>query len=761
MVRGYCLRRFRRGLTGVLPMDWNVVRLTRPSLAAGLGRALAAALLLCAVSLPPGEAVAKAAFPGMPEKSEPASPPAQAAPQETLAENLSADVDAAEQSFADMIHDLRAGLREAVASAKALPATLGAAVRTSGEDGTAQWLEPALRVGAVALGAGWAVALLFRWWARRRFLADFPTQPAQRAEKLAYLLTGGVIAVVATLLFATVAWGVSEYVQGDQDVAHQTVMIMAGTAVFAQLVLTFLYALLSPANGAQRAITMADGDARGLAIALTAVSVPGAVLLGLNEWFKSVELDDPTHDLFSIITTGVIVFLLSSVCVAYRKAVAEAIVPDSFHAPGWARWFARRWYVIGIAYFAVAWLVRAVRVLLDQPNAEGLVAVPLLALFAGLAIYGITLLVVERVMKGGAELRRGGPEGRRLHDYRDLVERGAGIAYFVIGLAVIFHVWGINVIGRSGWGGRLFDALVVVFFGWLLYDLAKLAIDRKIATEDTSEGTSAADVEGDVSMAAAKTRLATLLPLVRVLVLSTIAVTVVMMALTQVGVNITPLFAGAGVVGLAIGFGSRQLVEDVISGAFYLADDAFRVGEYIDIGKVKGTVERISVRSFQLRHQNGPLNTIRFGEVSHVTNFSRDWAIMKLPIRVPLDADSEKIRKIIKKVGQELQDDPELGPMFLQPLKSQGVYQMDDSALVIRVKFMSRPNDQFVLRRNVYHRIQEAFHKAGIRFANRVVTVRVEGDGAEPASPEAAAQRRKAITAAASEAIDDATAKGG
>ena len=119
-----------------------------------------------------------------------------------------------------------------------------------------------------------------------------------------------------------------------------------------------------------------------------------------------------------------------------------------------------------------------------------------------------------------------------------------------------------------------------------------------------------------------------------------------------------------------------------------------------------------------------------------------------------LDADSEKIRKIIKKVGEELQNDPELGPKFLQPLKSQGVYQMDDSALIIRVKFMTRPNDQFILRRVVYHRIQEAFHKAGIQFANRVVTVRVEGDNTTPGTPEAAAARNMAIAQAAQDALN-------
>lgn len=738
-------------------MDRIVARTAWPSVRSACVKALiAAVLMLAAVSFAPDGAAAKSAFPGMPEKSEKAgeAAPQKDGPPETLAGDLSADIDAAEQSFADMVNDLRAGLREAAVSSRNLEPTLEMAVRTSGEDGTSDWLMPAVKIGAVGMLCGWALALLFRWWARRYFLSGFSDHPADRYEKISYQLAGGVIAVVATLLFAIVAWGVSEYAQGEQDMAHRTVMIMVATAVFIQIFMTVIYGLLSPGNGAQRVIAMDDRDAWNLAIILTLAQILGGALFGINAWFKSIDLDDPTHDLFSIITTGVAVVLLGAVCAAYRKPIADALVPPSSETRGWARWLARRWYMIGITYFVFAWLVRAVRVLLNQPNAEGLVAVPVLVLFAGLAFYGITLLLIARFMKGGVELYTGGPGGRRLSNHRDLVERGAAIAYTVIGLAVIFNVWGVNIVGGGAWGGRIFDALVVIFFGWLVYDVAKLTIDRKIASEDPMDGAAGQDVEGDVPMATAKTRLATLLPLVRVVVLSTIAITIVMMALTQVGVNITPLFAGAGVVGLAIGFGSRQLVEDVISGAFYLADDAFRVGEYIDIGKVKGTVERISVRSFQLRHQNGPLNTIRFGEVSHVTNFSRDWAIMKLPIRVPLDADSEKIRKIIKKVGEELQNDPELGPKFLQPLKSQGVYQMDDSALIIRVKFMTRPNDQFILRRVVYHRIQEAFHKAGIQFANRVVTVRVEGDNTTPGTPEAVAARNMAIAQAAQDALN-------
>jgi len=212
------------------------------------------------------------------------------------------------------------------------------------------------------------------------------------------------------------------------------------------------------------------------------------------------------------------------------------------------------------------------------------------------------------------------------------------------------------------------------------------------------------------------------------------------------------LFAGAGIVGVAIGFGAQTLVRDILSGAFFLVDDAFRKGEYIDLGDVKGTVENISIRSMQLRHHLGPLNTVPFGEIKYLTNYSRDWVIMKLPLRVTYDTDVERVRKLIKKLGQELLQDPDIGDKFMQPVKSQGVIQMDDSAMIIRVKFMTRPGDQWVIRKKVYAAIRELFEREGIKFAHREVTVRVADMDEEKAhSPEV----KQAVAGAAQIAIQD------
>jgi len=227
---------------------------------------------------------------------------------------------------------------------------------------------------------------------------------------------------------------------------------------------------------------------------------------------------------------------------------------------------------------------------------------------------------------------------------------------------------------------------------------------------------------------AGQSRLRTLLPLIRRTFQISIALVTIMIVMSALGIDIAPVLAGAGVVGLAIGFGSQTLVRDVVSGVFFLLDDAFRLGEYVDVGEVKGSVERISIRSFQLRRHRGAVNTVPFGEIKVLKNYSRDWAIMKLRFRVSFDADLERVRKIMKAVGNELLENPEIREDFLQPFKSQGVLEVDDYGFVVRAKFMCKPGKQFVIRRFAYLAVQRAFAENGIEFATPEVRVIVDDD---------------------------------
>ena len=147
------------------------------------------------------------------------------------------------------------------------------------------------------------------------------------------------------------------------------------------------------------------------------------------------------------------------------------------------------------------------------------------------------------------------------------------------------------------------------------------------------------------------------------------SVIAVLIVLSQLGIDTAPLIAGAGVFGLAISFGSQSLVRDIISGLFYIWDDAFRVGEYIDTGRLKGTVEALGIRSVKLRHHNGPLHTIPYGQLGAVTNLSRDFATIKFNLRLEPRTDVELVRKTAKRLGIDMQEEPEIAAEVLLPLK--------------------------------------------------------------------------------------------
>jgi len=295
-------------------------------------------------------------------------------------------------------------------------------------------------------------------------------------------------------------------------------------------------------------------------------------------------------------------------------------------------------------------------------------------------------------------------------------------------------LWGIDVLGLlEGWVGfataqSLIQFVVTVTVALLAWELVKASIEQRIAQDIAVATREVGNGEGGVT---STSRMATVLPLLRKVVLTVIVTLAGMTALSAIGIDVAPLLAGAGVAGIAIGFGAQSLVQDVVSGAFFLFDDAFRMGEYVEIGQDRGRVEHLSIRSLRLRHHRGALVTVPFGEIKTLTNHSRDWAIVKLLFRLSFGTDPAKVKKIVKRVSAELMDHPEYGRMFLEPLKSQGIRGMDESGVVVSVKFMARPGEQFQLRREAYQRLLAAFDLAGISLARPQFLLQVPGNAPE------------------------------
>ena len=335
------------------------------------------------------------------------------------------------------------------------------------------------------------------------------------------------------------------------------------------------------------------------------------------------------------------------------------------------------------------------------------------------------------------------------------------VVVFGIVIMLIAGFWDISAsnIATAGVGpqlaANLMEFLIIIAIGYLIYEVVSLYFHRKLAAEQTASGyvPDEESVGGDGG-GAGGSRLSTVLPLILLVSQTTIVIVFLLLGLGNIGIDTTPLLAGAGIAGLAIGFGAQKLVTDVVSGVFFLVDDAFRTGEYVEVEGTMGTVEKISIRSMQLRHHKGPVHTIPYGEIPKITNFSRDWVIMKLRFTVPFNTDPNKVKKIFKKIGQEMLSLEEFKDDFLQPFKSQGMLEIDDVGMVFRGKFMAKPGTQFTIRKEIFNRVNAAFAENGLEFARREVRVALPSMDGKDLTDEDKSTIAAAATQAAQEQVE-------
>ena len=446
---------------------------------------------------------------------------------------------------------------------------------------------------------------------------------------------------------------------------------------------------------------------------------------------------------------------LTEILVNNKRRIYSAIGAEI--AEDEVSWFARHWPKIAIILFVLKFLL--VEIVINTTDvgtySTAAVYITFIVIFLWPGIDANISLFVGKGIKRAEDETEAGAKARQMMQQGLL--RVGRVFWVCVILYILAWFWGVNILGlaEAGLGakvaGATVEVLLVVAVAYICWELVSIFVNRWLAAEGGLPE-AGQDVGGGDAGGVGLSRTATLLPIIKLTAQVLIVVVSIVMVLNNLGVNIGPIIAGAGVLGLAIGFGAKTLVKDIVSGMFFLFDDAFRVGEYIDVGGTMGNVEKISLRSLRLRHHRGLVHTIPYGEIPKLTNFSRDWVIMKLRFRVPFDTDVAKVKKIFKKIGQDLLVDPLLGEDFLQPFKSQGVAEVDDNGLVVRGKFMAKPGKQFMIRKEVYVRVQKALEEAGIPFARKQVMVSIEGMDKDTELTEA---DLKAIGGAAMEASEE------
>jgi small-conductance mechanosensitive channel len=558
--------------------------------------------------------------------------------------------------------------------------------------------------------------------------------PLGRLQKLGLVISRMLLDAVGVALYVLITFLLFFLAYDEADAGYLLVSLYLVGSYYFKIFMFAAKVILAPWAPGLRLFPLGDGDARFLYRWMRRMVVAAVVIGPGSVVFKEAGVSQELFSLMYCAGGVVVILLLIAMIWQSRRRVALAICPQREPGAGpatpWRTSVARSWHIVAILYVLVTgsfWVVQ------ELMGGHVTVAKMIMSLFL-IPIFIAIDQWVQRLLKiASGELPEiidlsGDGEGRapdtqaiegrgNLKYYAPVIRRlfrGVLLAFLFV---VTLRLWGIDVPFGQLLTSHVLSIVVALLLGFIVWEFTKARIDAKLREELPEEGEEMEEGgEGG-------SRRGTLLVLLRKFIFTVVSITVGLIVLSAIGVNIVPLIAGAGVIGIAIGFGAQTLVRDIISGVFYLLDDAFRVGDYVESAGVKGTVEQISLRSLKLRHPRGMVYTVPYGRMGAITNHSRDYNITKLDVRLRFDTDLDGIKKIIKRLNKEIMKEEEFKSVLLDDIRSQGVRGLDDSAMILRVKFKTLPGKQFVLRREVYQRLQRAFRENGIQFAHRDVTV--------------------------------------
>jgi moderate conductance mechanosensitive channel len=300
------------------------------------------------------------------------------------------------------------------------------------------------------------------------------------------------------------------------------------------------------------------------------------------------------------------------------------------------------------------------------------------------------------------------------------VSRALRAMIYVLCVLGLLQLYGLNTfvwLIDSRLGLRILSAVgtllatIVVAFG--IWEFANISVQRHLDR-----------LQREAQMAKSA-RLRTLLPLLRSTLLITIAVVAGLMILSEIGINIAPLLAGAGIIGVAIGFGSQKLVQDLITGIFLLLENAMQVGDWVTVSGLSGTVEALSVRTIRLRASDGSVHIIPFSAVTSVTNINRGLGNASINVVVAYDEDTDLVCAELKSIVADMRTDPDLSSRMLSDLQLWGVDKVDGASVTIAGQVVCTDSGRWPVQREFNRRMKRRFQELGIRIFNPMQTVSV------------------------------------
>jgi len=258
----------------------------------------------------------------------------------------------------------------------------------------------------------------------------------------------------------------------------------------------------------------------------------------------------------------------------------------------------------------------------------------------------------------------------------------------------------------------IFEASLRIFITFLIGFIGIKAIRMAITHLETLLIKASEDAETVPGMA--KKRITTLTGLLRTLSVSVVWAIVIIITLDQMGLDITPFLASAGILGLAVGFGAQNLVRDVISGFFIILENQIRVGDVAILNGTGGLVEKISFRTITLRDLAGVVHVFPNGTITTLSNMTKEWSGYVIDVGVAYKEDTDHVSQVMVSVAEELRQDPNFGPKMIEPIEILGVDQFGSSEVVIKARLKTLPIEQWTVGREYRRRLKKAFDAAGI-----------------------------------------------
>jgi small-conductance mechanosensitive channel len=377
------------------------------------------------------------------------------------------------------------------------------------------------------------------------------------------------------------------------------------------------------------------------------------------------------------------------------------------------------WHFAAIFYIVGLWLVWAAEIRNGYLRVWHifLVACGILtvARLCGIVVLG----ALDRVFRVSPALseRYPGLEARA-NRYYPLLRGTIIVLLFVLTGLALLQAWGINTLawfGARALGGKLVSAILTILVAAVVavaaWEAVNTGMDRHLARLTR---------EAQVVKSA---RLRTLLPILRTVLSFALIAVFALTALSEIGVNIAPLLAGAGILGVAIGFGSQKLVQDFITGIFLLLENAMQVGDWVTVAGLSGSVENLSIRTMRLRAGDGSVHIIPFSSVSTVTNVNRGIGNAAVSVSVPMEEDSDRVCEVLTEIARGMREEPRFAEMMRSDLQLWGVDRVADGTVTIAGQIVCTDSGRWAVQREFNRRMTLQFKACGLRIATPMQTV--------------------------------------